>query len=152
MKKQSDKDLHRYDDIIDLPHHVSKNHPQMSMINRAAQFSPFQALTGYGDAVKEAARLTDAGIELNEDVRAILDGKFAILKDHLKDHPEVTFTCFIPDPVKEGGSYTTVSGRLRKIDDYNQVITMDDSTELSIENICGIDSTLFKDLGIQFPY
>ena len=152
MKKQSDNDLHRYDDIIDLPHHVSKNHPQMSMINRAAQFSPFQALTGYEDAVKEAARLTEAGIELDEDVRMILDEKFAILKAYLKTHPEATFNCFIPDSVKKGGSYITVSGRLKKIDDYNHVLIMDDGTELSIENICGIESPLFQELGFQFQY
>ena len=95
-----------YSDIINLPHHVSSTRPQMSMIDRAAQFSPFAALTGYDAAIKETGRLTDDKIEMDEEALNILSMKFQILVDSLDDEPEVTFTYFKPDERKAGGAYT----------------------------------------------
>ena len=95
----------QYEDIINLPHHVSATRPQMSMIDRAAQFSPFAALTGYDAAIKETGRLTDEKIEMDEEALNILNMKFQILVDSLDDEPEVTFTYFKPDERKAGGAY-----------------------------------------------
>ena len=95
----------QYEDIINLPHHVSATRPQMSMLDRAAQFSPFAALTGYDAAIKETGRLTDEKIEMDEEALNILNMKFQILVDSLDDEPEVTFTYFKPDERKAGGAY-----------------------------------------------
>ena len=105
----------RYDDIIDLPHHVSTTHHRMSMLERAAQFQPFRALTGYEDAVRETARLTDDRVELTEDEKALLDGKLQRLADNLASHPLVTVTYFQPDKKKAGGEYVTTTGQLKKL-------------------------------------
>lgn len=94
------KDPHRYDDIIHLPHHQSQVHPHMSLSDRAAQFSPFAALTGYDDAVQETARLTESRIELDENARVLLDERLRLLQINLEEHPFVTFTYFIPDSRK----------------------------------------------------
>ena len=114
----------RYDDIIDLPHHVSTTHHRMSMLERAAQFQPFRALTGYEDAVRETARLTDDRVELTEDEKALLDGKLQRLADNLASHPLVTVTYFQPDKKKAGGAYVTATGQLKKIDDYEGVLIL----------------------------
>ena len=106
-----------YDDIIHLPHPVSKTHPRMSMIERAAQFSPFAALTGYGAAIKETARLTDRKLELDEETQALLDLRQHFLLEHLAQRPEVTITYFEPDTRKEGGSYQTITARVKKLDE-----------------------------------
>ena len=104
-----------YEDIIHLPHHVSETHPRMSRLNRAAQFSPFAALTGYGAAIQEAGRLTDRKIQLDEDSQAVLDRKLAILREQLSKHPEVAVTYFQPDGKKDGGAYASFSGQVKKI-------------------------------------
>ena len=96
---------HSYDDIINLPHHVSKKHPPMSLYARSAQFAPFAALTGYEDAVRETARETNERIEIDDELKLILDGKIQILFEKIKVKPEVTFTYFIPDLRKDGGAY-----------------------------------------------
>ena len=96
--------------MINLPHPVSKVHPQMPIAERAAQFSPFAALTGYGDAVKETARLTDAKIELDEDAKEILDEKLKQIREQIEEHPEIEITYFQPDERKKGGSYITITG------------------------------------------
>lgn len=93
-----------YDDIIHLPRHVSKRHPQMSLYNRAAQFAPFSALTGYGDAIAEAARQTNPKIEMMEDDRQLMDRKLSILTTHLEEEPTITITYFQPDGRKDGGN------------------------------------------------
>ena len=100
----------KYDDIINLPHRVSKMRQPMSMLERAAQFSPFQALTGYGAAIKETARLIDEKSELGEEDLSALNVKLRILTDHLEESPEVSFVCFQPDERKAGGSYVSVTG------------------------------------------
>ena len=97
-----------YDDIINLPHHVSTRHPQMPIKDRAAQFSPFAALTGYAGEVTEAARITETRIELTEDQKAKLDERLCLLEDIFPERPNVTFIYFVPDQRKQGGSYATV--------------------------------------------
>lgn len=141
-----DKYDHQYDDIIDLPHHVSATRPQMSMINRAAQFSPFAALTGYDAAIKETGRLTDSRIELLEDDRASLDRKQQLLADRLSDHPEVSMTYFIPDKRKSGGSYVTVTGIVKRIDEFQRTIILTDRTIIPIDDILEMESDLFRGL------
>ena len=131
-------DEHRYDDIINLPHHVSATRPKMSMHDRAAQFSPFAALTGYDDAVEETARLTDEQYELSEDTRNRLDEQLRIIADRIEEKPEIEVTHFIPDPLKEGGKYVTFKGRVRRIDEYEKKIIFSDSTEITLEYICSI--------------
>ena len=107
-----------YEDIINLPHHVSKTRPQMSMLDRAAQFSPFAALTGYDAAIKETGRLTDEKIELDEDTKAALDMKQAYLIEMIDEQPEITIIYFLPDARKVGGAYVTVTGNLKRFDEY----------------------------------
>ena len=138
---------HQYDDIINLPHHVSATRPRMSMIDRAAQFSPFAALTGYDAAIKETGRLTDQRIELTEDSRAILDRKQQLLVDNLADHPEVSVTFFVPDERKAGGTYVTVTGRVKKVDDYQRLLILTDGTKIALDEILDMESELFRSLG-----
>lgn len=130
----------RYDDIIDLPHHVSTTHHRMSMLERAAQFQPFRALTGYEDAVRETARLTDDRVELTEDEKVLLDGKLQRLADNLASHPLVTVTYFQPDKKKAGGAYVTATGELKKIDDFTGTLLLTGGERIPIENIVDIQS------------
>ena len=128
----------QYDDIINLPHHVSTTRPHMPMIDRAAQFQPFRALTGYEDAVHETARLTDEKIELTEDEKAILDMHLQKLADEITRQPKVTLTYFQPDKKKAGGAYVTVSGQLKKIDDYEGALILVSGERIQIEDILEI--------------
>ena len=138
---------HKYADIIGLPHHVSATRPRMSMIDRAAQFSPFQALTGYGAAIQETGRLTDRKIELSEDERIVLDMKQQILLDNIRERPDVSITYFIPDERKDGGSYVTVTGNVKKIDDYQRLLIMTDRAQIPLDEIVDIESELFNNIG-----
>jgi len=131
--------IEKYSDIINLPHHVSKKHPQMSIEARAAQFAPFAALTGYGDAVKETARLTSERIEINDEVKEILNNKLRIIQKEINNSPKVTVTYFIPDLKKKGGKYVTITGNVKKIDQYKHIIILQDYTEILITEIIGID-------------
>lgn len=131
-------DPHRYDDIINLPHPASKTHPPLSMAQRAAQFSPFAALTGYDEAAKETARLTDKRIELSEEEMSVLDGKLQMLQEHIDERPEVAVTYFLPDKRKDGGSYVTMAGAAKKIDSYRNMLVMIDGTEIPIKEILSI--------------
>ena len=130
----------KYDDIINMPHHVSKKHPQMPMEERAAQFAPFAALVGYEDAVEEMARLTDKRIELDEEAKNILDMKFQMLNEQLKVqiHPQVTIMYFVPDLKKEAGKYIKMSGTIKRIDEFKQLIVLDDKAEIPITEIISI--------------
>lgn len=131
-------DDHKYDDIINLPHHVSTTHPQMSRQDRAAQFSPFAALTGYDAAVKETARLTDRRMELDEYEKTALDEK---LKEALKyPEEEITITYFRPDERKAGGSYLTVRSKVRKIKEYERLIVLEDGTKIPLDDISEIEA------------
>lgn len=104
-----------YDNIIHLPHPTSPKHPRMPMADRAAQFSPFAALAGHGNAIAETTRLTDRRIELEEDDRAELDRRLSILVEHIQEQPEVTVVWFLPDEKKAGGQYVTTAGQLKKL-------------------------------------
>ena len=128
----------KYDDIISLPHHVSSAHPHMPMRDRAAQFMPFRALTGYEAAVHETARLTDSKAELTEDEKALLDLRLQELADRITEHPKVTLTYFQPDKRKAGGAYVTASGRLKKIDDLAGVLILTGGERIVIEDIVDI--------------
>lgn len=132
-----------YDDIIDLPHHVSATRPQMSMKDRAAQFSPFAALTGYDAAIKETGRLTDEKIEMDEEALNILNMKFQILMNCLDDEPEVTFTYFEPDEHKDGGAYIEVTDKVKKVDEFERLIVMQNGTKIVMDDILNIEGKIF---------
>ena len=134
----------KYRDIINLPHHQSKRRPRMSMIDRAAQFSPFAALTGHNDAIIETARLTDRKIELDEGTKSVLNEKIQMISDYLSEMPTVTFTHFEPDIKKDGGAYLKTTGTVKKIDDFNKEIYLTDGTIIVIEHIYEFESELFK--------
>lgn len=129
---------HKYDDIIDLPRHVSARHPQMPLSDRAAQFSPFAALTGHEAAIKETARLTDAFVELDEDRKEELDEQLQMLKENQSQRPEIEVTYFQPDLKKAGGTYMTIRGRVKKVDEYNHQLIFADGTVLSMDNLYSI--------------
>lgn len=128
----------KYDDIINLPHHISKKHPQMSLEARAAQFAPFAALTGYDNAVKETARLTNERIDLDEEAKIMLDAKLQVIREQLSEKPLVTITYFVPDARKDGGKYITTAGNVKKIDDYKHLIILDNGVEIPIDEIIDI--------------
>lgn len=134
----------QYDDIINLPHHISKKHPQMSLYARSAQFAPFAALTGYEEAVKENARETNERIDIEDELKSILDGKLQIILEQIKNHPEISITYFIADTKKDGGEYVTVTGLVKKVDLYNQYIYLVDNTEIPINEIIDISGDIFK--------
>ncbi len=134
----------QYDDIINLPHHISKKHPQMSLYARSAQFAPFAALTGYEEAVKETARETNERIDIEDELKSILDGKLQIILEQIKNHPEISITYFIADSKKNGGEYVTVTGLVKKVDLYNQYIYLIDYTEIPINEIIDISGDIFK--------
>ena len=135
-----------YDDIINLPHHVSSSRPRMSSIDRAAQFSPFAALTGYDNAVKETARLTEERIELDESRKAALNERLCIIQDTLVEQPTVIITYFQPDKKKSGGAYVTATGSVKKIDEYVRTVVMHDTTKIPIDEIISIDGEMFSSM------
>lgn len=124
-----------YDDIINLPNPTSKKHPRMSLYDRAAQFSPFAALTGHDAAIRETARLTDEKVELDEDTLNRLNEQLNIIRNHIGTNESVSITYFFPDDRKSGGAYVTHSGTVKKIDEYERVIVMSDKTRIPIEQI-----------------
>ena len=134
----------KYDEIINFPHHVSKTRPQMPMSDRAAQFSPFAALTGYDAAVKETGRLTDEKIELDEESLTALNVRYQMLTDALEERPEVRITYFKPDERKAGGAYVTTAGAVRKIDDFEQTIIMQDGTRIPMDDVLSLEGELFS--------
>ena len=127
-----------FDDIINLPHHVSATRPQISMLDRAAQFSPFVALTGYDAAIKETGRLTDEKIEMDEEALNILNMKFQILVDSLDEEPEVTFTYFKPDQRKAGGAYIEVTGKVKKVDGFERLIVMQNGIKIPMDDVLDV--------------
>ena len=135
-----------YEDIVNLPHHVSETRPQMSRTDRAAQFSPFAALTGHDAAVQETARRTQPRIETAEDKRCELDFKLQLLTSLLPSHPAVTVTYFVPDLRKLGGAYVTEEKALKRIDHHKHILLMTDGTEISAEDVVELDSPLFGKL------
>lgn len=138
-----------YKDIINLPHHVSKKRKRMSQIDRAAQFSPFAALTGYDAAILETGRLTDKRVELDEGTKAILNEKLTIIADFIKEQPEVIITYFEPDKKKDGGAYVDYRGTVKRIDEYERAVIMTDKTSIPIEQIYDIQCDLFWNIEFE---
>ncbi len=128
----------KYDDIIDLPHHVSPTQPHMPMPDRAAQFTPFRALTGYEDTVRETARLTEERPQLTEEEKAVIDGKLHLLAEELADCPAVTLTYFRPDRKKAGGAYVTLTDRLKKIDSHGGALVLAGGERILLKDILDI--------------
>ena len=148
-----------YEDIINIPRHISKTHPQASMADRAARFSPFAAISGYEEMVKEAARVTEERIEITEAEKAILNEQLNMIAEFLSDEPEVTITHFVPDKKKSGGAYVTTTGIVKRIDELKQLVIMKLSTKdgtkstkantnavkkIKIPDIYLLDSPLFQ--------
>ena len=128
---------HDYDDIIDMPHHVSETHPQMPLADRAAQFSPFAALTGYDAAIVETARLTDMKHELSESEKHEISRMLNSLKARIKTNPSVVF--FEKDLKKDGGNYRTVTGAAIKVDEYSSVLELSDGMRIAFDNILSLE-------------
>lgn len=133
-----------YDDIIYLPYHVSATRPQMAIVDRAAQFAPFAALSGHDAAIKETARQTEERIELDEYMKAALNDKLKIIAVWIKDHPEIEITYFQQDEKKDGGTYITTSGTVKKIDEYKKAVVMEDGIEIPIDEIIKIEGLVFS--------
>ena len=128
----------KYDDMLDLPHHTSPRHPRMSLRDRAAQFAPFSALTGYDDVIDETARLTDGRIELSEDARALLDVKQRLLQRRIGEHPAVTVVYFVADRRKHGGAYHSFSGKLIRMDETAREMIFADGTRIKTSDVIEI--------------
>lgn len=135
-----------YADIINLPHHELTTRQRMPLINRAASFAPFAALTGYDEAVKETARLTDARIELDEGSKEILNDKLRIAEDRADEQPEVSITYFLPDKKKSGGAYITTKAVIKRIDQYERLVIFTDKSSIPIDDIYEIEGEIYKDL------
>ena len=135
-----------YDDIINLPHPTSKRHPRMPIRDRAAIFSPFAALSGHGTAIAETARLTELKIELDEDAKAELDRRQAVLLEHMDEQPEISVTWFQPDARKDGGAYLTITGRLKKFRELERLLILADGTEIPLEDVVALESDIFQTL------
>ena len=135
----------KYEKAYDLPYPEAVEYPyeRMSMAERAAQFSPFRALTGYEDAVEEAARLTDAKIELEDSAADLLNAKMQILQDHIGEQPEIQVTYFVPDQRKAGGRYVTVSGRAERINSYERTLRFADKRAIPMDDILAMDGAVF---------
>ena len=127
--------MSRYDDIINLPHHVSPTRQRMSMHDRAAQFAPFAALVGYDDAVAETARLTETRPELDEQEQRAINERLAYISDHIHEHPEVHIKYFVPDEHKSGGAIVEVSGTVKKISATDGTIVMTDGCKIRLLDI-----------------
>ena len=139
-----------YSDIIGLPHYESKSHPRMSMHQRAAQFSPFAAVTGHDAAVKETERLTDDRIELDERQKVELDEKLQIICEHLGAKYVTLTSGFSPDEKKDGGSYQTIIGNVQKIDIYEKKLVLTDGQRIDIEQIYDLNSNVLEKLEFNF--
>ena len=138
-----------YEDIVNLPPHISKKHPQPSMLDRAARFAPFAAITGYEEMVLEEARVTEERIDLDEGALALLNEKLNMIQEFLDEEPEVTITYFEPDKKKSGGAYVSVTGTVKHIDEYEHLVLMTDGKKIYIDSIYDIESDLFYSLGLD---
>lgn len=129
----------RYRDMLYMTHPEPKTRPRMSVADRAAQFSPFAALTGYDDVIRETARTTHSEIQLDEDKMSVLNEKLRILAESAASRPEITVTYFVPDEWKAGGAYLTVTGKVKKVDPYEQILVLTDGTVISMKRIYEIE-------------
>lgn len=132
-----------YDDIIDLPHHVSDHHPRMTRAERAVQFAPFAALTGFGAQISETARQTSARPIRDEAAEELLDRKLRFLAEHIGEQPEITVLCFLSDEKKKGGAYRKVTGRCVRLDIYDGLLFFSDGEKLQLCDILSLDGALF---------
>ena len=130
--------MSEYDDIINLPHHQSVKHPHMNSHQRAAQFAPFAALTGYDAAIDETARLTGQKLELSDEQADHLNAQIQHIIENIADKPRVEITYFVTDTLKSGGEYVTVTGRVRRVDDYNREIVFADGITVKIDDVWNI--------------
>ena len=137
--------MNKYEDIINLSRPISK-HPKMTLYQRSAQFAPFSALTGYEGQVKETARQTYKKIELDEEIKLKLDLKIQIIQEMLHNNPEIEITYYVPDKIKNGGKYETIKNKVKKIDNYNQAIILQDDLKIDINEIIDIKSDIFKNI------
>ena len=138
-----------YEDIVNLPPHISKRHPQPSMMDRAARFAPFAAITGYEEMVLEEARVTEERVDLDEGALSLLNEKLNMIQEFLDEEPEVTITYFEPDKKKSGGAYVSITGVVKRIDEYEHFVIMTDGKKIRIEDIYAIGSDLFYSLGLE---
>ena len=139
----------KYDDIIDLPHKKSDRRPHMPNLQRAAQFSPFAALTGHSDAIRETARLTEKRIDLDEDSKERLSERLQLLIEERDAEHEVTITYFLADEKKDGGKYVEVTGAVKKIDEYTKTVLMCDGTRIPMDDVIDITGELFHRINIE---
>lgn len=137
------REMNIYEDIIDLPHHRSSKRIPMPVSERAAQFSAFAALSGHGEAVKEAGRITSDRIELDESSREVLDGKLNILVQHIADRPVISIMYFVADAYKAGGEYKEITGPVKRVDMYEKVIIMENETVVAMQDIINMDGDIF---------
>lgn len=135
-----------YEDIINLPHHELTTRQRMPRINRAGSFSPFAALTGYDDAVKETARLTSERIELDDGTKEVLNDKLRIALDKADEQPEISITYFLPDTRKSGGAYVTVKAVIKRIDEYERLVILTDKSTIPIDDIYEIEGDIYNGL------
>lgn len=140
MLKRSNK----YNDIINLPHHVSNTHPSMSVYARSAQFAPFAALKGYDDEIKETVRVTNKRIDIDEELKNELNIKLKVIAKSISNKPRISFTYFIPDERKDGGKYTKTTGCVKKIDEYKKMIILEDNIKFNICDIVNIEGNIFN--------
>lgn len=138
--------MQKYKDIIDLPHKQSSKRPHMSLSDRAAQFAPFAALTGYDDAIVETGRLTDKKIELSEEALDLLNVKYQILLAHLADNAEIILTYFVPDKNKSGGVYVEKHGVVKRLDTFERQLILCDGTKILMDDILTISGDIFDSL------
>ena len=137
--------MNPYESILERPHPVSSGRPRMSRRERAAQFAPYAALTGFGAAIEETERITEERIELDRDGAEQLDARFRRLREQLARQPEVTVVYFVPDRWKAGGAYETVTDRVRKLDELARTVTLASGAVLSMDDICALDGPLLRD-------
>ena len=141
------KEVHDYEEILYLPHPVSEKRMRMPMHKRAAQFSPFAALSGYKEAIAESNRYTEQRVELSEDMLTVLNERMQILSRHLEEKPVIEVTYFIPDARKSGGKFVTIEGNLIRIDHRKRVLIMESGEKIPVDDISNIESRLFY----QYP-
>ena len=136
--------MSKYDDLLYKPHHVSRTRKQMSQYDRAAQFAPFAALTGYGEAINETGRIVEKRKELTEEEKDIISSKLFQINERIKERIEITIIHFVSDKKKEGGCYKSKNGIVKKIDDYEQRIVFEDKTKIKFEDLLSISSEIFE--------
>ena len=138
-----------YEDIVNLPPHISKRHSQPSMMDRAARFAPFAAITGYEEMVLEEARVTEEQIHLDEDAVALICEKINMIQEFIDEEPEVRITYFEPDKKKSGGAYISITGTPKRVDEYEQLLIMTDGKKIKFDSIYRLESDLFLALGME---